>query len=68
MTKRFCDICGKEVIGLMELKIVENSKDYHFSISSNGRLWDICNECMEDLAVWIKDRKEHPVCQESQSQ
>ena len=62
MTKRFCDICGKEVFGL---RFVENSRDYQFSISSNGKLWDICNECREDLAVWMKDRKERPVCQES---
>lgn len=60
MVKRFCDICGKEVFGLIE------SKNHQFSISSNGTLWDICNECREDLAVWIKDRKERPVCQESQ--
>ena len=63
MIKTFCDICGKEVFGLVFAKDLRN---YQFSISSNGRLWDICNECREDLAVWIKDRKERPVCQESQ--
>ena len=65
MFKRFCDMCGKEVFGL---KLVEDSKNYQFSISSNGSLWDICDKCREDLRFWIAGRKERPICQESQSQ
>ena len=54
MTKQFCDICEKEMFGL---KFVKDSKKYQFSIASNGRLLDICDECREDLATWIKNRK-----------
>ena len=57
MTKRFCDICGKEVVGLA---FSEDLKNHKFSIASNGRLWDICNKCREDLVVWMKNRKECP--------
>ena len=65
MTKQFCDICGKE---LGDLTIIsEFNKIFGGgALTINGRIWDICDECRKDLAVWIKDRKERPVCQESQ--
>ena len=49
-------ICGKE---MSSTAIVPNSiKFAKFAISENGNIWDVCNECREDLDVWIKDRKE----------
>ena len=63
MTKTICDICGKE-IGLYMYPAKE-LKDMQFAISSHGRIWDVCQECRDDLWIWIKDRKERPVCQES---
>lgn len=66
MTKRFCDICGKE---MSTIAVVSDSVKFAtFAISEYGRLWDVCDGCRKDLAAWIKDRKERPVCQESQSQ
>jgi hypothetical protein len=52
MTKTVCDICGKE----MPSDAIA-IKDYRFCISSNGTLWDICNECREELNNWINQRK-----------
>ena len=53
MTKTVCDICGKEMPFTRPIAI----KDYRFCISSNGTLWDICNECREELNNWINQRK-----------
>ena len=54
MTKTICDICGKE----MPLEIyVKPIKDYNFCISSYGKVWDICNECRNELNEWMKKRK-----------
>ena len=55
MIKRFCDICGREMIGL---KFAEDLRNRQFSISNDGKLWDICIECREDLILWMKNRKE----------
>ena len=65
MTKRFCDICGKEMNSLTTIS--DSIRFATFAISENGKFWDVCNECREDLAVWIKDRKERPVCQEERN-
>lgn len=54
MTKTICDICGND----MPLEIYSRAlKDYKFCISSNGKAWDICNECREKLNKWINERK-----------
>lgn len=54
MTKTVCDICGKD----MPLEIYSRSiKDYKFCISSYGKVWDICNECRDELNNWMKKRK-----------
>lgn len=54
MTKTICDICGNDMpLGIYSIAI----KDYKFCISSNGRAWDICDECRKDLDKWIKKRK-----------
>lgn len=54
MTKTVCDICGK----VMPTETLAKSiKDYNFCISSQGRAWDICNECREGLNEFIKKRK-----------
>ena len=60
MIKTVCDICGSD----METcpTFLKDKIDMAFRISSNGRIWDICNECREDLAVWIADRKARPIC------
>ena len=59
MTKTVCDICGKE----MPLERVIPFKDFKFCISTNGRVWDICNKCRERLNEWINDRKEESEAQ-----
>ena len=66
MTKTICDICGKEMGLYMIPLLKDNLKDMQFAITTHGRIWDVCQECRDDLWIWIKDRKECPVCQESQ--
>lgn len=54
MTKTICDICGND----MPLEIYSRSiKDYNFCISSHGKVWDICNECRNELNEWMKKRR-----------
>lgn len=55
MTKRFCDICGKEMSGL--INISDSVKFAKFAISENGRIWDVCDECRKELNEWVKNRK-----------
>lgn len=55
MTKRFCDICGKEMGGL--IAISDSVKFAKFAISENGKYWDVCDECRMELSKWIKNRK-----------
>ena len=54
MTKTVCDICGKEMPSEAYSRLI---KDYNFCISSNGKIWDICNECRNALNEWMKKRK-----------
>lgn len=54
MTKRICDICGKD----MPLELNSRAtKDYNFCILSYGKVWDVCTECRDELNVWIRKRK-----------
>lgn len=54
MIKMICDICGKEMpSGIYSRSI----KDYKFCISSYGKVWDVCNECRDELNEWMKKRK-----------
>lgn len=55
MTKTVCDICGKDMPPTLPN---HNYRDMNFAISSNGRLWDICDDCRQSLNIWIKGRKE----------
>ena len=54
MTKTICDICGKE---MPTTKFVDAIEDLNFCISSPGKIWDICNECREDLNRWMNMRR-----------
>lgn len=54
MIKTVCDVCGKE----MGISLIASSiRDYNLFISSYGKKWDICDECREELNIWIKNRK-----------
>ena len=53
MTKTVCDICGKE----MPTSCVGDIKKFKFAIATNGRVWDICNECRTELNEWLKSKK-----------
>ena len=54
MTKTVCDICGKE---MPIERFTTPIKDMKFCISSNGRIWDVCNKCRDALNEWMKERK-----------
>ena len=54
MTKICCDICGKE----MSSSMIRPTIELKFCISSFGRVWDICNDCRNDLNEFIKKHKE----------
>lgn len=56
MTKTVCDICGKEMPTVTFVNTIEDLKNLNFCISSYGKIWDICNECREDLSRWIATR------------
>ena len=51
MTVTTCDICGKEM--------PTTSKGDNFNISSNGRIWDICDNCRQELNQWLKNKWEN---------
>ena len=53
MTTTVCDVCGKEMGS--SLSIASSIRDYNFCISSYGKKWDICNECREELNVWMNE-------------
>lgn len=48
-----CDICGK---GMPSTKYPDAIRDLNFCISSQGKIWDICIECREDLNRWMTKR------------
>lgn len=54
MTKTICDICGEEIPTILTSDAIYN---LNFCISSYGKMWDICNECREDLNGWMAIRK-----------
>lgn len=64
MIKAVCDICGKEMPSETFAKLI---KDYNFRISSNGRVWDICNKCRERLNKWINERRTENEPRESEA-
>ena len=49
MTITTCDICGKEMPTM--------SKGDNFNISSRGRVWDICDNCRQELNKWLESKK-----------
>ena len=49
MTKTVCDICGEEMV---TPKLILN-----FCISVDGKRWDVCDKCREDLARWMAVRR-----------
>lgn len=55
MTKTICDICGKE---MSTSKLLDNIRSLNFSMSSYGRIWDICTECRVSLNKWMTMRKQ----------
>ena len=50
MTKTVCDFCGKEINPIR--RMVEGE----VTISKNGRIFDVCNDCKESLNEWLKAR------------
>ena len=54
MRKTVCDICGKE---MPTANFGDAIGNLNFCISSHGKIWDICNECRNDLNEWMKKRK-----------
>ena len=54
MTKTFCDICGKEMPTPMTYSI----RELNFCISSYGTIWDICDDCRDELNEFINNHKE----------
>jgi len=56
MTKTVCDICGEEMPSTAIF--VKDIKNFNFSMSSYGRIWDICTDCRESLNRWITMRKQ----------
>ena len=55
MTKTICDVCGKEISAIKSACRIE---DYKFCISSFGRIWDICNDCRQELNEWLKRKSQ----------
>jgi hypothetical protein len=53
MTKTICDVCGKQMPTTLYPADIE---DRHFCISSMGRPWDICDECLEEIGNLLKKR------------
>lgn len=50
MTVTKCDVCGKEMNPTSEY-------GNKFRVSSYGRIWDICDNCREDLNKWLESKK-----------
>ena len=51
MTITTCDVCGKEMDTDFYPKDIE---DRHFCISSMGKPYDICDECMDKIENFVK--------------
>lgn len=54
MIKIICDICGKE---MSTSKYTGANENCNFCISSYGKVWDICNNCREELLELLKTFK-----------
>lgn len=54
MTKTCCDICGKE----MPTSMIRSAIELKFCISSFGRVWDVCDDCRNELNEFINKHKE----------
>lgn len=48
MTITTCDICGKEMPTL--------PKGDNFEIVSHGKIWDVCDDCRQELNKWIESK------------
>ena len=57
MTKVVCDICGKE----MKRLILRGLEDFSFSISKQGVLMDICDDCKKGFFEWMQERKKENI-------
>lgn len=54
-SKSICDICGKEMPSVISVALA--NEKYDFTISSSGKIWDMCDACRRDFKKWIKTRK-----------
>ncbi|MBP5595496.1 MAG: hypothetical protein J6Y02_08940 [Pseudobutyrivibrio sp.] len=57
MTITICDICGKQTE-----PSIEQLAAYKFAISSHGRVWDICDDCREELNRCMCGRRAERSC------
>ena len=59
MTKRFCDICGKEMKEMNAIATFKDSLTFFadLAISEHGKYLDVCDECGNELKEWIRNRK-----------
>lgn len=58
MTKEsgsICDICGKEMPSV--ISVTSAHRKYDFTISSSGKIWDMCDACRRSFRKWVKTRK-----------
>lgn len=54
MIKTVCDICGKEMPSSI---IAERTAQMIFKVSSNGRTWDICEDCRKSIIELINSKE-----------
>lgn len=54
-SKSICDICGKEMPSVISVALA--NEKYDFTISSSGKIWDMCDACRCSFRKWAKTRK-----------
>lgn len=54
MTKTICDICGNEMPTDTYPRTIA---EHNFCISSYGKVWDVCNNCRNELLELLKKYK-----------
>lgn len=55
-SESICDICGKNMPSA--ISIASANKKYDFTISSSGKIWDMCDACRCSFRKWAITRTE----------
>ncbi len=54
-TKYHCDMCGKEIIGWMNVVVVTITESTVHG-REKSEAWELCNKCKKDVVKYLKGK------------